>query len=67
MYKRIYRHYDKKIEMPKVKLYNPDKCSSFKMQFGFDQLTHYMPNNRRKKPINYENNKHYIKPSKKSV
>ena len=53
--------------MPKVKLYNPDKCSSFKMQFGFDQLTHYMPNNRRKKPINYENNKHYIKPSKKSV
>jgi hypothetical protein len=22
--------------------------------FGFDQLTHYMPNNRRKNPINYE-------------
>ena len=40
--------------MKTKKLYNPDKCSSFKMQFGFDQLTHYMPNNRRKKPINYE-------------
>ena len=38
--------------MTKQKLYNPDKCSSFKMQFGFDQLTNYMPNNRRKKTIN---------------
>jgi len=50
-------------EMKKEKLYNPDKCSSFKMQFGFDQLTNYMPNNRRKKPINYEDQRH----SKKAV
>ena len=41
--------------MKKEKFYNPDKCSLFKMQFGFDQLTHYIPNNRRKKPRNYEN------------
>ena len=54
---------NKKIEMTKEKLYNPDNCSSFKMQFGFDQLTHYMPNNRRKKIINYEDKRH----SKKSV
>lgn len=49
--------------MTKEKLYNPDNCSSFKMQFGFDQLTHYMPNNRRKKIINYEDKRH----SKKSI
>lgn len=53
--------------MTKEKLYNPDKCSSFKMQFGFEQLTNYMPNNRRKKSINYENNNNHIKPSKESV
>ena len=41
--------------MKKEKLYNPDKCNSFKMQFGFDRQTNYMPNNRRKKPINHEN------------
>ena len=35
--------------MTKVKLYNPDKCSSFKMQFGFDQVRTYVPNDRRKK------------------
>jgi len=49
--------------MTKEKLYNPDKCSLFKMQFGFDQLTNYMPNNRRKKSINYEDQRH----SKKAV
>ena len=53
--------------MTKEKLYNPDKCSSFKMQFGFDQLTNYIPNNRRKKIRNYENNNNHIKPSKESV
>lgn len=31
-----------------MKLYNPDKCSSFKMQFGFDYPLNYMPNNRKK-------------------
>ncbi len=41
--------------MTKEKFYNPDKCSSFKMKFGFEQLTNYLPNNRRKKPRNYEN------------
>jgi hypothetical protein len=46
---------NKKIKMTKEKLYNPDKCSSFKMMFGFEQLTNYLPNNRRKKPRNYEN------------
>tara|TARA_R110001592_G_scaffold103023_1_gene290307 strand:+ start:34 stop:192 length:159 start_codon:yes stop_codon:yes gene_type:complete len=32
-----------------MKLYNPDKCSSFKMQFGFDQPLKYIPNNRKQK------------------
>ena len=53
--------------MTKEKFYNADKCSSFKMQFGFEAPLKYIPNNRRKKPINYENNNNYIKPSKESV
>ena len=32
----------------KEKLYNPNKCSSFKMQFGFEYPLRYIPNNRRK-------------------
>jgi hypothetical protein len=40
--------------MKTKKLYNPDKCSSFKMQFGFEAPLKYISNNRRKKPINYE-------------
>ena len=39
--------------MSKSKLYDPDKCSTFKMQFGFEQPLNYMPNNRKK--IRYEN------------
>jgi len=27
---------NKKIKMKKEKFYNPDKCSLFKMQFGFE-------------------------------
>lgn len=34
--------------MTKSKLYNPDKCSIFKMQFGFDAPANYMPNNRKR-------------------
>jgi hypothetical protein len=33
----------------KEKMYNPDKCSSFKMQFGFETPLKYIPNDRRKK------------------
>ena len=39
--------------MKKTKLYNPDKCSIYKMQFGFDAPLNYMPNNR--KTIRNEN------------
>lgn len=38
-----------------MKLYNPDKCSSFQMQFGFEQPLRYIKRN--------ENKRH----SKKSV
>jgi len=30
-----------------MKLYNPDKCSSFKMQFGFEHPLKYIPNKRK--------------------
>jgi len=39
--------------MKTKKLYNPDKCSSFKMQFGFETLLKYIPNKR--KQIRNEN------------
>ena len=35
-----------------MKLYNPDKCSSFKMQFGFEHPLKYIPNKR--KEIRYK-------------
>jgi len=47
------------------KLYNPDKCNSFEMQFGFEQPLKHIQNKR--KQIRNENNKNYRKPSKKSV
>ena len=42
---------NKKIEMTKEKLYNPDKCSSFEMQFGFEQPLRFILG-KRKKTIN---------------
>ena len=42
--------------MKKEKLYNPDKCSSFEMQFGFEQPLKYIPNKR--KQIRYENKRY---------
>ena len=39
--------------MKKQKMYDPDKCSSFKMQFGFETLLKYIPNKR--KQIRNEN------------
>jgi hypothetical protein len=54
--------------MTKIKLYNPDKCSSFKMQFGFEQPKQYNhARDLRNKLKRYENNKNYRKPSKESV
>ena len=47
--------------MTKEKLYNPDKCGTFEMQFGFEQPLKYIPNKR--KQIRYENKRY----SKKSV
>ena len=43
-------------KMTKEKLYNPDKCSSFEMQFGFEQPLKYIPNKR--KQIRYENKRY---------
>ena len=37
--------------MKKEKLYNPDKCSSFEMQFGFEQPLRFILG-KRKKTIN---------------
>ena len=46
------------------KLYNPDKCSSFKMQFGFEQPKPYNhARDLRDKLKRYENQRH----SKESV
>ena len=39
--------------MKKTKLYNPDKCSIYKMQFGFEAPLKYILNKR--KQIKYEN------------
>ena len=39
--------------MTKEKLYNPDKCGTFEMQFGFEQPLKYIPNKR--KQIRNEN------------
>ena len=51
--------------MTKEKLYNPDKCSSFEMQFGFEQPLKFILGKRKQK--RNENNKDYREPSKKSV
>ena len=51
--------------MTKAKLYNADKCSSFEMQFGFEQPLRFILG-KRKKTTN-ENNNNYRKSSKKSV
>ena len=47
--------------MTKEKLYNPDKCGTFEMQFGFEQPLKYIPNKR--KQIRYENKRHSKKPA----
>ena len=50
--------------MKKEKLYNPDNCSSFKMQFGFEQSKPYNhARDLRDKLKRYENQRH----SKKTV
>ena len=50
------------------KLYDPDKCSSFKMQFGFDQPK---PCNHARDLVyklkRYENNRNKRRTSKESV
>jgi hypothetical protein len=56
---------NKKIKMKKEKLYNPDKCGTFEMQFGFEQPLKYIPNTRKQK--RNENNRNYKQPSQKSV
>jgi len=48
-----------------MKLYNPDKCSSFKMQFGFEHPLKYIPNKR--KEIRHEKNRNKSRRSKKSI
>ena len=51
-----------------MKLYNPDKCSSFEMQFGFEQPKQYNHNrDLRNKLKRYENNRNHRRSSKKSV
>ena len=52
-----------------MKLYDPDKCSTFKMQFGFEQPLKYIPNTRKqiRKEIRYENYRNKIRRSKKSI
>ena len=46
------------------KLYNPDKCSSFKMQFGFEQPKPYNhARDLRYKIKRYENQRHSKKPA----
>jgi hypothetical protein len=55
---------NKKIKMKKEKLYNPDKCGTFEMQFGFEQPKPYNhARDLRDKIKRYENKRH----SKKSV
>ena len=50
--------------MTKEKLYNPDKCGTFEMQFGFEQPKHYdHARDLRNKIKKYENQRN----SKKSV
>ena len=45
------------------KLYNPDKCNSFEMQFGFEQPKHYNHARDLKNKIKrYENQRHSISP-----
>jgi len=51
--------------MTKPKLYNPDKCGTFKMMFGFEQPIQVILY-KRKKIIN-ENNTDYRRTSQKSV
>jgi hypothetical protein len=59
---------NKKIEMTKQKFYNPDKCNSFEMQFGFEQPKNYNhARDLRNKIKRYENDKNNRKRSKESV
>lgn len=51
--------------MTKIKLYNPEKNSIFKMQFGFEAPLNYMPNNRKK--TKYEKYKNKVRGSKESI
>ncbi len=51
--------------MTKTKLYNPDKCNSFQMMFGFEQPYRYIRKN--KKPLRNENNNNKLRRSKKPV
>ena len=47
--------------MTKIKLYNPDKCSSFQMMFGFTQPANFKVQKRywNKRLKKYENKKSY--------
>ena len=50
------------------KLYNPDKCNSFEMQFGFEQPKHYNhARDLRNKIKRYENQRHSKKPVNKET
>mgnify|MGYP003673621350 CR=1 FL=1 len=54
--------------MTKEKLYDPNKCGTFEMQFGFEQPKHYNhARDLRNKIKRYENERHSKKPASTEV